>query len=121
MGVLLRAGTVVGAGREVGHAQLLVGRDAADSLVGHGDGVDARPAGFRVVDHGIAARIVLALLAGRRVALLGAEVDPAALADVVAGVDLGLGAEALPVGPDRLVRIDHRPHPPAGGVKLDEP
>src|SRR5207244_4087282 len=93
----------IGAGGNVRHAARLVGRDADDPLVRHRDGIDARLAGLRVVDHRVTAGVVGPLLALAGIALLGPEVDLAAGANVVAGVDLPLGGEAGGVGADLLV------------------
>src|SRR5262249_44766422 len=118
--VFARAGAVVGAGRDVGHAARLVRRDAVDAVVLDGNVVDLGLARFRIVDHRIAAGVVLALLGLVGVALLGAEVDLAAGADVVARVNLGLGAEPLGVATDLLHGVDDGGHLLRLGVELDE-
>src|SRR5262249_52236120 len=121
VGILSGSGPAVGAGRDVGHALGFVGGDAVDALVGNGNGIDLGLAGGGVVNHGVAARVVLAFLPLAGVALLGAEVDLAAGADVVARVDLGLAAEAAQVLADGLVGVHHHFHLLLGRVKLDEP
>src|SRR4029079_8544821 len=95
-GILARAGTMVAAGRNVSHAAALIGRDAVDAVVRNGNRIDLGLAGLRVIHHRIAAGIVLALFLGRvGIALLGAKVDLAAGADVVAGMNFRLSSEAL--------------------------
>ena len=55
------------------------------------------------------------------VALLSAEVDLAASADVVARVDLGLSSEALEVGANGFMGVDEDLHRFRGRVELDQP
>src|SRR5205807_10140326 len=98
-----RARLAVGASRDVGHAARFVRGDADDPLVRHGDRIDLRRPRGGVENHRVAARIVLIRLALAGIALLRAEVDLAAGADVVAGVDFGLRAETLDVLADGLV------------------
>src|SRR5262249_43951097 len=122
VGVLAGPGASVGAGGDVGDAAALVGGDAVDALMRDGDRVDLRLAGPGVVDHRIAAGVVLALLLLRvGVALLGAEVNLAGSAHIVARVYFRLTAEALEVLADRLVAIDDDIHLLRGRVELDEP
>ena len=85
---------LVGAGREIGHATGLIGRDADDARVlDRHDAVHLGRLGLGVVDDRIPAGVVRARLVLIGVALLGGAVDPAALADVVTRVDLGLGGK----------------------------
>src|SRR5207245_6554275 len=97
------SGTVIGASGNVGHAAGFVGSDAADALMRHGDGIDARPSRLRIVGHRIAAGVVGPFLVLVGIALLGAEINLAAGADVIAGVDFGLGRETLGLGRDRFL------------------
>src|SRR5260370_22024433 len=90
----MRSGTVVGASRNIGHAARLVGSDAADALMRDGNRVHAGSAGSRIVDHRIAAGVIGPFLILPSVALLGAQIDFAAGADIVASVDFCLGRES---------------------------
>jgi hypothetical protein len=101
-------GPIVRAGRDVGQAPRLVGHDADDTVVLFGDAEVLRLAGRGVVGEDVAARVVGALLALHRVALLGAAVDLPAGPDVVARVDLGLGGEAGRPGADDLVDVEYQ-------------
>src|SRR5262249_30323898 len=103
-------GSVVGAGRDVGHAPGLVWHDADDAVPRFGDAEVLGRARRGVVGHDVATAVGGARFALFGIALLGAEVDLAAGADVVARVDLGLGGEAGRPGADDLVCVHDHAH-----------
>src|SRR5713226_8358450 len=117
----MRSGTVIGTGRNVSDAARLVRSDAADALMRNRDGVDLGLPGLWIVDHWVAAGVIGSFLVFRRIALLGAEIDFAAGADVIAGVDFGLGRESLGFRADHFLRIHDGAHALGLRIEFDEP
>src|SRR6266851_4277062 len=117
----MRSGAVIGASRDVSDAARFIGRDAADALVRDRNWVNARPARLRIVNHRIAAGIIGPFFILGWVALLGAEIDFAASADVVAGVNFRLGRETLSIRADRFLSIDDSAHLAGFRIEFDEP
>ena len=116
-------GPAVVASGDVNEAAALIGHDADDAvmLVGHAEVFGCT--GLRIVGEHIATGVIAAFLTLLFVgiALLGADINLAGeLADIVAGMNLGLGGEPGEEAHDGAVDVDHHPHDRVHRVELDQ-
>ena len=110
----------IGTGREVSDSPRFVRCNADDSLMFDWHVVDTRHACLRVIDHGVAAEIIRARFVFLGIPLLRSDIDSAALADVVASMELCLSGEAASIDPDFFFRIDDHVHGFVGGIEFNE-
>ena len=112
--------TFVRTGGDVCDSARFIRSNAYDALMLNRNLVYAGFSSGGIVPHRVTAQIGASWFPLLRITLLCAEIDSAALADVVSGVNLCLGGKALYGGPDFFLGVYHDSHLLLSGIEFHE-